>query len=169
MSARFKSLHPVHSEKRENTWSFLGQNASTAQVVNLLTTVDSPTGGTDCAVGSHVKWLFVEFNLNGVDNSGSAQVFHWVIYKSPNNNIGTITANTYDLSTKRWVMKRGMEMLPEIPLGSGGTVQTKRVFTIKIPRSFQRMADGDRIKLAYISTSASSINFCGISIFKYIQ
>ncbi len=168
-SRRAMSLRPVHSEKRENTWSNLGQDASTTKVIVLLKAVDSPSAGTECSIGSHVKWLYVEFNLNGVDNSGTVQVFHWMIYKSPNNNIGSTDPATYDLSTKRWVIKRGMEMLPEIPLGSGGTVQTKRVFTVKLPKSFQRMADNDQIKLTYKSTSASGVNFCGISIFKYLQ
>ncbi len=163
------ALRPVHSEKRENTWSNLGQNASTVQVVVLLDCVEDPTAGNQCSIGSHVKWIYLETNLNGVDNSGSAQVFHWMIYKSPTNTIGSTDPAVYDQNTKRHVLKRGMEMLPEIPLGSGGTVQTKRIFTIKIPKSMQRMGESDRIKLTYKSTSASNINYCGISIFKYLQ
>jgi len=168
-SRRFRSMHPIHSEKRENTWSNLIQDASTVKVVTILDTVDSPTSAAQCSVGSHVKWIYFETNLNGVDNSGATSIFHWMIYKSPQNQLGSLDPATYDQVTKRWVMKRGMEMLPAIPIGSGGTVQTKRIFVVKIPKSFQRMADGDRIVLTYKNTSASAINYCGFTILKYIQ
>ncbi len=168
-SARFRSLHPVHSEKRENTWSNLGQDASSVKNVVLANTVDSPTSGNQCSIGSHIKWLYVEFNLNGVDNSGTVQVFHWQIYKNLKGQTAVFSPATYDTVVKSAIVKRGMEMLPQIPIGSGGTVQTKRIFTIKIPKHFQRMADSDQFVLSYISTSNSAINFCGISIFKYIQ
>ncbi len=169
LSRRALSLRPIHSEKRENTWSFLVQNASSTQVVTLLDTVNDPSVGNEASIGSHVKWIYVEFNLNGVDNSGTAQVFHWSIYKDKNNTVGTLDPATYDLIEKSNIIKRGMEMLPAIPLGSGGTVQTKRIFTVRIPKGMQRMGERDKIKLTYKSTSASSINFCGISIFKYLQ
>ena len=111
----------------------------------------------------------MEFNLNGVDNSSAVAVFHWLIYKNPHATISSPDPKSYDSTIKNQILKRGMEMLPEIPLGSGGTVQTKRIFVVKIPKSFQRMAELDQIKLNYASTSTSPINFCRISIFKEIQ
>ncbi len=165
-----RRIRPViNSQKRENTWSNLGQDASTLKTVELLNGVDSPTSGNQASIGSNVKWIYVEFNLNGVDNSGVVQVFHWMIYKSPNNQLGNLDPTTYDAIIKKHIIKRGMEMLPEIPLGSGGTVQTKRIFTVKIPKGMQRVGDADRFILSYKSTSASGINFCGISIFKYYE
>ncbi len=169
MARRFNSLHPIHSEKRETTWSNLGENASTVKNVVLLSTVDSPTGGNQCSIGSHVKWIYVEFNLNGVDNSGTVQVFHWQIMKNIRGQTAVVDPAVYDQVIKALILKRGMEMLPQIPIGSGGTVQTKRIFTVKIPKHLQRMGDNDSIVLSYKSTSTSGINFCGISIFKYIQ
>ncbi len=159
------SLRPVVSLKHEGTWSFLGQNASTIQTISLIVAQESPVIAVDVDIGSIIKSVFVEFNLNGVDNSGTAQIFHWAIMKVPAG-LPIPAANTYQSDQKKFILKRGMEMLPEIPLGSGGTVQTKRVFVVKLPPRLRRFDDGDQLVLTYISTSASGINFCGINIFK---
>ncbi len=164
---RRMSMSPIKSEKHEITWSNLGQDASTLKTVNLIHAVADPTTAIQVDVGCHIKGIYIEFNLNGVDNSGSVQVFHWSINKIPASDTSFNTdPATYNTTAKRFIMKRGMEMLPEIPLGSGGTVQTKRVFFVKFPPRFQRMGDADQINLNYKSTSASNINFCGIAIFK---
>lgn len=165
MSRRALSLRPVKTLKHETTWTFLGQNASTAQTINLIEGLESPVGATQVDIGSIVKWIYIEFNLNGVDNSGSAAVFHWLIEKSPGGVVNNI-ANVYQSDTKKFIIKRGMEMLPEIPIGSGGTVQTKRMFVVKIPPRLRRFDDNDLLRFKYISTTASGINFCGIGIFK---
>ncbi len=167
---RALSLRPVNSVKHENTWSFLIQNASATQGITIVNAVDSPSAGTpqEVHVGSTIKWIYFEMNLNGVDNSGSAQVFHWLIFKNPQKrySVSDVDPTTYNQDYRRQILKRGMEMLPEIPLGSGGTVQTKRIFVVKIPRGLSRMGQDDAIQLNYKSTSASSINFCGITVYK---
>jgi len=161
------SLRPVKTEKHETTWSNLGENASTVKSVVLIkTTAGEPAVGNDVETGSQVKSIYVETNLNGVDNSGTVQVFHWMIYKNPTTSFAVLDPTTYDSSFKRFILKRGMEMLPEIPLGSGGTVQTKRIFVVKIPKVYHRFGELDQLVLSYKSTSASGINFCGIAIFK---
>jgi len=167
-SRRAMSLRPVVSEKHENTWSFLGQNASTVQTVTLILGDETPAISTpqEVGLGSIVKWIFVEFNLNGIDNSGSAQVFHWIIIKNPGNQFGSVDPSSYNQTWKKFVIKRGMEMLPQIPIGSGGTVQTKRVFSVKIPPRLRRFDNDDKLELYYKSTSASGINFCGITVFR---
>ncbi len=166
-SRRQTYLRPVKTEKHETTWSNLGENASSTKSVILVNTAaEEPTTGNQVETGSHVKSIFIENNLNGVDNSGTVQVFHWAIYKNPNGQISTIDPTVYDAATKKQIIKRGMEMLPEIPLGSGGTVQTKRIFVVKIPKLYQRMGELDQIVLSYKSTSSSGINYCGIAIFK---
>ncbi len=161
------SLRPVHSEKHEVTWSNLAENASSTKTIDIVEAVaGEPSTPPQVQTGSTVKWIYFEFNLNGVDNSSGAQVFHWTIHKNPH---GGITGDPilYDTNFKSQILKRGMEMLPDIPLGSGGTVQTKRTFTVKIPRKvFSRMGEGDKIQLLYRSSSASGINFCGFAIFK---
>ncbi len=163
------SLRPVNQEKHETTWSNLGQNASTVQTITLINAIRAPLVGNDVNIGSIIKWIYLETNLNGVDNSGVVQVFHWNIIKSPNNSLPINDPATYDTPQKKWIVKRGMEMLPEIPLDSGGTVQTKRVFVIKIPKKMQRFGDSDKLLLNYKSTSASGINYCGIAIFKELR
>ncbi len=166
-SRRAMSLRPVKSEKHEITWSNLAQNASGGITINLIKAVaGEPVGATEVETGSTVRSVYVEFNLNGVDNSGSAQIFHWYIWKNPATEFTVTVPSTYDDDKKRFILKRGMEMLPEIPLGSGGTVQTKRIFVVKIPPRMRRFGENDSLQLVYISTSASAINYCGIAIFK---
>ncbi len=161
------SLRPVKTEKHEITWSNLGENASTVKSVTLITSVAGEPGtAIQVETGSKVRSIYIEFNLNGVDNSGTVQVFHWMIYKSPAGSFGVVDPTTYDSASKRFIFKRGMEMLPEIPLGSGGTVQTKRIFVLRIPPRFNRFGESDNLILSYKSTSSSGINFCGIGIFK---
>ncbi len=156
---------PINTLKHETTWSNLGQNASTAQTVVLIKGTESPVTGNEVDIGSVVKSIFFESNLNGVDNSGSVQVFHWYIAKIPTG-LAVSNPTTYQSDSKKFIIKRGMEMLPEIPIGSGGTVQTKRIFALKIPPRYKRFDDGDELQLRYQSSSASSINFCGICIYK---
>ncbi len=161
------SLRPVNSEKHEISWSLLGLNASTIQTVTLIQSDPNPSLAIHVAVGSKVNSIYIEFNLNGVDNSGVAQVFHWSIIKAPAGDPSfDQDPATYNTNKKRFILKRGMEMLPEIPLGSGGTVQTKRIFVVRLPRTFSRMGDDDQLQLTFKSTSTSAINFCGIAIFK---
>ncbi len=164
-SYRALSLRPVKTLKHEITWSLLGLDASTNQTIDLVEGTESPVGATQISIGGIVKGIYIEFNLNGVDNSGVVQVFHWQVIKVPAG-LTVAVANAYQSDQKKFIMKRGMEMLPEIPLGSGGTVQTKRIFFVKLPPRYRRFDDGDKLQLKFISTSASGINFCGIGIFK---
>ncbi len=159
------SLRPVTSVKHEFTWSELGVNMSSDQQQIVIQAVESPVSAEQVDIGSTIKSVFFETNLNGVDNSGTVQVFHWMIVKIPAG-LAVGTASAYNSDQKKFILKRGMEMLPEIPLGSGGTVQTKRIFVIKIPPRLRRFDDGDSLVIKYISTSASNVNFCGIAIFK---
>ncbi len=54
-----------------------------------------------------------------------------------------------------------MEMLPK----DASTV-FKRIFVVKVPRKFQRMAQNMNIEFRYIATSTEAINACGIAIYK---
>ncbi len=166
-SRKAMSLRPVKSEKHEDTWSNLGENASSVKSIELIDTASGePATANEVEVGSKVRSIYIEFNLNGVDNSGTVQVFHWQIYKNPSGAFSILDPASYDTAFKKHILKRGMEMLPEIPLGSGGTVQTKRVFVVRIPPRMNRFGEADKLVLSYKSTSSSGINFCGIAIFK---
>ncbi len=170
VSRRGLALRPIHTEKHEITWSLLGLNASGAQSILIARAVKQPSTSTEMETGSRLGAIFFETNLNGVDNSGVVQVVHWAVVKVPSGD-GTfiIDPAIYDSNKKRFTFHRGMEMLPEIPIGSGGTVQTKRIFTVKLPKRFQRMGEDDEVRLVFKSSSASNINFCGIAIYKEIQ
>ncbi len=163
---RALSIRPVHSEKHEITWSLLGLNASGVQTTQLVEAIDAPSTPHQVAVGASIKGFYIEFNLNGVDNSGTVQVFHWMVVKNVKGLITSFDPALYNQVWKSLVFKRGMEMLPEIPLNSGGTVQTKRIFFVPIPFKMQRMSEGDFWQIKFKSTSASGINFCGIAIYK---
>jgi len=165
VSRRALSLRPVTTLKHEVTWSNLGQDASTTVQVDLIEGVENPISADEVDIGSIVKSIFLETNLNGVDNSGAVQVFHWYVMKIPAG-LGASVPSTYNTDTKKWILHRGMEMLPAIPLGSGGTVQTKRIFVVKLPPRIRRFDDGDKLVLRYVSTSASNLNYCGIGIYK---
>ncbi len=167
--SRALSLRPVTSEKHEITGTFLAQNASTTQEIEIIEGINVLTGVSDqVTIGSTVKNVFFEFNLNGVNNSGASQVFHWMVIKNPSGELETADLDPilYNQKIKRHILKRGMEMLPEVPLDSGGTVQTKRIFVVKIPPRMRRFGDGDRLEFVYRSTSASGINLCIIAIYK---
>ncbi len=159
------SIRPVVSLKHEVTWTFLVQNASAVQTIVLIDAIESPTTASNVDIASIVKSIYIEFNLNGVDNSGASQVFHWEIIKIPAG-LTQPAPNAYMTDQKKFILKRGMEMLPAIPIGSGGTVQTKRIFVVKLPPRLRRFDDGDQLLLKYIATSASAINFCGFGIYK---
>ncbi len=162
-------LRPINQIKHEVTFSNLAQNASSGITIEVAKTTDrgtiDTTNAQEVQQGAKINWIYVELNLNGVDNSGAAQIIHWMIFKNPS---ATFSPNPllYNQDTKKHILKRGMEMLPEIPLGSGGTVQTKRIFVVKVPRGMQRMGQLDEIQFIYRSTSSSGINYCGFFIFK---
>ncbi len=164
---RRRSLAPIQSEKHEVSWTFLSQNASAVQKIDLIDSVSGePSAPDEVQTGAHVKWIYLEFNLNGVDNSGVVQIFHWLVFRNRHGDAPSQDPAVYDSGQKSDIIKRGMEMLPQIPAGSGGTVQTKRIMVIKIPKSYQRMAQDDKLQLYYKSTSTSGINFCGFVIFR---
>jgi len=165
---RSLNLRPVRSEKHEITWTFFVQNASATQSVNLIQAVEDPTTSIQVNIGATVKWIYLEFNLNGVDNSGASMVVHWQVHKNPTG-VLTFAPLLYNETNRRFILKRGMEMLPEIPLDSGGTVQTKRIMVIKIPPRLRRFGENDRLVFSYQVTSASGINICGIVIYKAFE
>lgn len=85
-SRRSMSKRPIVSEKHEFTWSNLGQNASTVQSLIIIKGVEA--GGVDTStpeeviIGSKIMGVYIEMNLNGVDNSGAVQVFHWAVIRT---------------------------------------------------------------------------------------
>ncbi len=153
------ALRPVHSEKQEITWSNLVQNASATQNIPIITTVENPSSAGQLNIGATVKSIFFEFNIAAEDVS-VPKVVHWIIEKLPSLGTGN-DPSIYDAVNKKQILKRGMEMLPK-------DVSTvfKRVFVLRIPPRLSRFADGDQLNFRYKSTSTSTINNCGIAIYK---
>lgn len=156
-------LRPVHSRKVERTWSNLASDASTSVAVVLAEgTKGGGTGDDDVAIGATISWIFVEFNVSA-ETTTNPKVVHWFLAKKP---AGTALGapNVYNTDFRRFVIKRGMEMLPK----DQGTVY-KRVFAVKVPRQLARIGEGDQIVFQYICSSAETINCCGITIHKVFE
>ncbi len=151
------------SRKHENTWSFLVQDASTKQTVVLATGTQAAditdATATEVKSGARITSIYFEFHFsaNVITNP---KVIHWIIGFKP---IGTSlnNPNLYQLTTRRFIFKRGMEMLPK-------DVSTvfKRVFVVKIPPKFQRLGISDQLTFEYICSSTEAINACGIAIYR---
>ncbi len=163
--ARFnRNLRPINTEKKEITWSNLVQDASSTQTITLFEGVPSAdvNTATEVEVGSRVNWIYLEFHFsaNVVTNP---KVIHWQIIFIPEGM--TVGApSSYNQGNKSYIIKRGMEMLPK----DLGTVY-KRIFTVKVPKKYQRIAVNTDCVLQYISTSSEAINACGIAIYKAVK
>ncbi len=151
----------MDTEKIEQTWSNLGQDAGTAKIeINILTTVRDVETTNQIKIGGHIKWIYFEFHFSAAQ-TGNTNVVHWLIQKVPNGiaamEIDPISG--YNSTNKKYIVKRGMEMLPV-------NVSTvfKRIFVVKIPRWMQRSADGDIWKFTYHASSTQTLNACGIAI-----
>ncbi len=155
---------PIKTDKHEVTWSFLAQNAATAQAVVLADTVAvaDKNGNIECSVGSHVRWIYFEFHFSAqvVTNP---KVIHWNITYQPDDSATIPAPSTYYNDERSFIMKRGMEMLP-----ADQSTVFKRIFVLKIPKGYQRRKMADRIILNYICSSTETINACGFAIYKEI-
>ncbi len=158
MVFRRSRLKGKSSEKHEITWSFLG-DANASQNISLAIGTDSRAAVTDVRIGSQIPWLYVEMNIG--NDATTDMVFHWKIAKEP---FGTTLTNasTYNQIDKRFIIKRGMEMLPA---SEPGTI-FKRIFSVSIPPRMQRMGDTDQFVLDVQKSSATATNFCGFVVYK---
>ncbi len=161
-SRRSLALRPVNSRKHEITWSNLGQDAgSTATVIDLAIGVEPPDKnlGSEVLIGSKVRNIYFEFHFSA-DSVAAVNVIHWTIGKEPfNTNLSN--PNTYQQADRRFIFKRGMEMLPK-------DVSTvfKRIFVVRIPPKFNRIGDSDKLFFKYQAAITNTINACGIAIYK---
>ncbi len=163
MPFRFRGNRQGPTRKHENTWSFIAQNAGTKQSVVLATGTQAAditdATATEVKSGAHVKWIYFEFHFSA-EVITNTKVIHWWVAMKP---FGTSlnNPNQYQLAGRRFIIKRGMEMLPK-------DVSTvfKRVFVVKIPRKFQRLAISDQMVFEYIASSTEAINACGIAVYR---
>ncbi len=151
----------LKTEKHEVTWSFLAQNASAQQSIEISKGVNlaNKDTGTEVGIGSHIPWIYFELNI-AAQVITNPKVFHWQISSVPVGGINSSPSTYFNLDRAQ-IIKRGMEMLPS----DVGTV-FKRIFTVKIPKIYQRVKDDQKIILSYICSSTETINFCGFAIYK---
>ncbi len=162
---RFSKMHPVKSEKEELTWSNLAQDAGTAQInIEIAEAADNPTAPGKVEVGDTINAIYFEFHF-AAETITNPKVIHWTISKVPAGATSMVNSpNTYDSNIKRFVLKRGMEMLPK-------NVSTvfKRVFVVRLPPRIKRMASADQVMFSYQCSSTETINACGIAIFRHFS
>ncbi len=159
-----RALAPIVSEKHEGTWSNLGQNASTTVEIVLLTCLRNPIADLQVPVGAHVKWFYLEFHFSA-ETTTNPKVMHWLIQKVPQAVASMKSVpSTYDNTIKKYIIKRGMEMLP-----SDQSTVFKRIFAVRVPKWMQRCADADTWVFRYIASSAETINSCGIFIWRHFE
>ncbi len=91
----------------------------------------------------------------------NAKIVHWLLEGIVFGQTGVANPNEYYQEERAIIFKRGMEMLPK----DVGTV-FKRIFTVKIPKKFQRIAMGSSLRLKFRATSSETINVCGFAIYK---
>ncbi len=153
---------PIQSRKHEITWSNIGQDAATSTIRIVLlkgTEAGAITDATASEIksGAKLNWIYFEFHFSAAQ-TGNVNVIHWNIAFEP---VGTATqiANAYQQPQRRFIMKRGMEMLP-----TNVSTVFKRIFTVAIPKKFQRVGIDDEYTFNYQATSTQTINACGIAI-----
>ena len=148
------------TEKEEITWSDIGINAGGTIGKTIVVAENDPTTAGEVEIGDGVKFIFFEVNFSA-EVITSTKIIHWFVAKEPFGTAVTLPS-TYDQISKRFILKRGMEMLPK----DLGTV-IKRIFVVKIPRPYQRMGDSDKIVFRYQASSSEAINCCGIAIYRH--
>ncbi len=154
-------LRPVNSVKHEITWSDLASDYS-AGVIKVLAVGVTPSAAnlsTEVPIGTTISSIFFEFNI-AAQTTTNPKVLHWKLAKLP---FGTTAsaATLYNQVDRRFIIHRGMEMLP-----SDVATVFKRVFVSRIPPRLRRLGDGDQLVLMFRASSAETINNCGFAIYK---
>ncbi len=161
MPLRRARYAPLQSNKHEVTFSHLAQDSSSNQTVTLATGTDAADKNTsiEVGIGSHIKWIFCEFNFAAETITEVKQV-HWAFRFVPSGQTPSGASQLFG-TDRAFVIKRGMEMLPK-------NVSTvfKRVFVLPIPKKYQRITDAGSLIFTYIASSSNTMNACGIFVYK---
>ncbi len=153
----------IVSQKHENSWSNIAQDAFVVRKITIAKSTQYSDLGTatpeEVAIGSRVGAIYLEFHFSA-ETITNTKVIHWQVVKEPFNTNPT-DPSLYNQDNKRFIFKRGMEMLPK----DVATV-FKRIVVVRIPPKFRRMGQNDQITFQYQCSLTETINACGISIFK---
>ncbi len=161
MPGRYGRGGPLISNKHEITWSNLAQNASGIQ--NITISQGKASADTDIAqdvtVGHKLGAIYFEIHF-AAETVTNPKVIHWTVELIRAGQTSPVPS-LYFQDTRSQILHRGMEMLPK-------DVSTvfKRIFVVKVPRTFQRTKMNQTISFRYISSSAETINACGFAIYK---
>ncbi len=150
---------PLITEKLEQTFTELSQDASATRTVAIITAVRDPANDTQFSPGSQLPWIFFELNF-AAETITAAKTVHWQILKVPAG-LALTSAALFGEAYKKFILKRGMEMLPK----DVATVY-KRVGVVRIPPRLRRFDEGDTLLFRYISSSSNTMNACGFFIGK---
>ncbi len=155
---------PIQSEKHEITWSNLVQDASSTQFIQVCKgqTPLNVSAGNEAVIGVSIRWFYFEFQFSA-ETVTSTKIVHWQFVRRPaDNSVGI--PSTYYTPDKRFIIKRGMEMLPK-----DVNHVVKRVFSVKVPKHLQRLGRDDTWEFQYVASSNQTINACGFAIFRPIS
>ncbi len=161
MPSRRRRFAPLQSNKHEVTFTQLAQDSSTPQTIVLATGTDAADkdNSTEVGIGSHIKWVFCEFNFSA-ETLTVPKTVHWAFRFVPAGQTPSSPAQLFG-TDRAFVMKRGMEMLPK-----DLSVVYKRVFVLIIPKKYQRITDAGQLQFTYVASSANSMNACGVFVYK---
>ncbi len=159
----FHQRNPIKTDKHEITFTDLAVDASTTRNTQLYLAVDLADKdlANEVSIGSHVKWVYCEINF-AAQVITNPKTVHWTIRIVPPAASPSVPSQMYQID-RSYVLKRGMEMLPK----DVGTVY-KRIFVVKIPKSYQRAKDGQKLEFEYVASSTETMNACAIFIYKEI-
>ncbi len=158
-----RRVSPIKSNKHEVTFSHLAQDSSSNQTVVLATGTDpaNKDNSTEVGIGSHIYWLFCEFNFSA-EVVTVVKTVHWTIRYVPPGQTPSSSSQLFGID-RSFVIRRGMEMLPK-----DLSVVYKRVFAIKIPNRYSRIQDSAQLQFTYVVSSSNATNACGIFVYKEI-
>ncbi len=165
MVRRLRNAAPIQSEKHEVTWSNLAEDASTPGTTVQILKGQTPlnvSAANEEVIGAKVKWFYFEFQFSA-ETITTTKIIHWMLARKPAGNALQLPTSYYD-ADKRFIIKRGMEMLPK-----DVNHVIKRAFFVKVPPGLQRLGRDDEWIFQYISTSANTQNSCGFAICRPIK
>ncbi len=117
------------------------------------------SAANECVLGSKIPWIYVEVNFSK-EAITTTTIVHWLIARKPADN-AIMVADVYYDPDKRFIIKRGMEMLPK-----DVNHVVKRIIPVKVPKGMQRIGRDDNWVFKYVSSNTNTLNTCGFAIIK---
>ncbi len=155
----------VHSTKHYVQFSRGQVTTSSVGVLDIALAVESTVANLvdEVQEGSTIKAIYIELWLIDNGNDGSQVT---ALVKLPAN-VATVTyANMNALGT--YTNKRNVWYVTQGLTPNDGVAQPVAVMRqfFKVPKSKQRMALGDSIRLVIANNSLQDLNFCGFATYK---